>query len=178
MRRIAVITVCIATWSCRRSDTDSMAKQRGRVPISSSSIVATVPNAHTGTEPRVVQRDTVSLSSPPWTVTRAVEMLRAAGLNPTVRSANVSYPGIPVPGTAVAIQSGQVQLFIFGDANSSAAVATTFASTHIAHTLASKVDAARPVILSTDNLLALVIASDSAAVHKVRDVLTQRHIVP
>ena len=178
MRSIAVITICVAAWSCRGSDNGSMVKPSERVSLGASSHAATVPNPHHGTEPRVVQRDTVSLFSPPWTVTRALEMLRAANLNPTIRSANVSYPAIPIPGTSVAIQSGQVQLFIFGDANSSAAAATAFANSVTAHTLVRNVNSARPVILSADNLLAVVIASDTAVVHKVRDALTRRHILP
>ena len=106
MRKIATVTLCIVAWSCRRSGTDSTMKQRERTAPDSSSAVASAVSVHTGTEPRVVQRDTVSLSSPPWTAGRVVEQLRAVGLNPRTESARVVYPGIPVPGVSVRIHGG------------------------------------------------------------------------
>ena len=71
-----------------------------------------------------------------------------------------------------------MQLFIFGDANSSAAAATGFANTPMAHALGSGPGAMAPVVISTDNLLAIVIETDNGVLQKVRDAIIRRHVTP
>ena len=94
-----------------------------------------------------------------------------------------------VPGTAIGIGNGEVQLFIYGDTNAAAAAATMLAKAPsdrfytavtgpASHGMISSHPTGRPVVLSTDNLVAIVFSSDSGVHHRVRDALMRNHQAP
>ncbi len=140
-------------------------------------------------EPRIVQNDTVSLHTPPWNVARVLGALRSAGLSPTPSAQIVHAPALAVPGAPIGVTNGEVQLFIYGDANTAAAAASALAKIPsnrfymavtgpVSRGMISSHLNGRPLVLSTDNLVAIVFSGDSSIHHKVRDALTGKHQVP
>ncbi len=136
--------------------------------------------------PRVVQNDTVSPYSPQWTVARVLGALRSVGLAPMSGATTIKSKAMAVPGTVIGIGNGEVQIFIYGDANTAAASATMLArvpsdrfyaivTAPASHGMISSSPTGRPVVLSTDNLVAIVFSSDSGVHHRVRDALMRNH---
>lgn len=198
-RLAALVATCAVTANCRAVDTRRPVTHRGSGETATASSIpngATVDNQsyHTAGaapsrragEPRIVQNDTVSLHSPPWNVARVFGALRSAGLSPTPSAQMVHAPALAVPGAPIGITNGEVQLFIYGDANTAAAAASALAKIPsnrfytavtgpVSRGMISSHLNVRPVVLSTDNLLAVVFSGDSSVHHKVRDALTRKH---
>lgn len=183
------LTALAATWAvainCRAAETKRpVAGQR-----SGETAPASAVPVHSDVAPRIVQNDTVSLYSPPWNVARVLGSLRSAGLSPAPSAHVVHSRALAAHGTAIDIRNGEIQLFIYGDANTAAAAATTLAtipsdrfytavSGPVSREMISSHLTGRPVVLSTDNLLAIVFSGDSSVHHKVRDALTRKHQFP
>ncbi|MGI8509277.1 MAG: hypothetical protein ACR2MQ_08135 [Gemmatimonadaceae bacterium] len=168
--------------------TESSVSSGGAVDSQAYHTAGTTPSRRAG-EPRIVQNDTVSLHSPPWNVARVLGALRSAGLSPITSGQVVHAPALAVPGAPIGITNGEVQLFIYGDANTAAAAASalgkipsnrfyTAVTGPVSRIIISSHLKGRPVVLSTDNLLAVVFSGDSSVHHKVRDALTRKHQVP
>lgn len=198
-RLSATILAGVIAISCRAVDTKGPTANQsaGGRTSADSALVVTAPDSQatpspsttvprSGVEPRIVQNDTVALHAPPWNVTRVLDALRSADFVPAPSARPVHTQVLAVPGTAIGIRHGEVQLFIYGDANTAGAAATALAripsnqfyravTGPVSRGMISSHLVGRPVVLSTDNLVAIVFSADSSVQHAVHDALTREH---
>ena len=179
----------LAALACRGSE-----PTRAGTRATDSIVKASTPSEST-IKPLLIEHDSVTLHAPPWTVASAIAALQAARLNPAPVGGTVRYHGVAVPGTRVRIDGGEVQLFIYGDANVAGVAADTLARIPVGvlqraratPASAGRADAARrsmssqpdssilPLVLSTDNLLAIVFAQNRQVEQRVHDALERKH---
>ncbi|MEP6991273.1 MAG: hypothetical protein ABJA80_10110 [bacterium] len=119
-------------------------------------------------------RDSVSLFPVTWTVDFVLERLASAGLSPTL-AGPVQQKHMAVPGTRVLIPGGELEVYLYGDANATAQDIDRF------DRLMRMPDGALmwkkpPALVTANNMVIVVLTADAALRERVRKVLHLSHI--
>jgi hypothetical protein len=169
----AVIAVTLSA-ACGAPNRDRTAESASASSRSDSlsrepSYVATNPQLSA-----VPPRDSVSAHPVDWTVDLVMQRLASGGLNARVRGP-VTAKHMSAPGTDIQVDGAELEIYLYGDANAAARDIDGF------DRLMRMPDGALmwekpPALVTSNNLVVLIITSDASVREHVRSVLNLSHM--
>ena len=154
--------------ACGRSEVGTVESTRTR-PTSGAPGAAVVVGAAA-----LPPKDSVSAHAPTWSVDLVLGALRSAKLPPQVRGP-VSERFLGAPGTLIEIPGAELEVFIYGDAIAAARDIDRLDTLAVSPRGAKLVWRKPPAIVTSNNLVVIVLTADPAVRAHVRDVLGTRN---
>jgi hypothetical protein len=158
------LAILILAAACGGPGADAGVEGRSTAARAADSPVAT---------PRVAAlppRDSVSAHAPTWDLDLAVGALRSAGLDPVVRGP-VREPFLGVAGTLVEVTRAELELFVYGDAVAAGRELDGLDTLAVSRRGRRIVWRRPPALVTSNNLVTIVLTADSDVRERVRRVL-------